>query len=71
MAEEPGGSSREVDYRRLNVHRAAYAAVIAALLGANVLTFSGYLWAFWPAFGWGIVLLVHYLYVRSVHVEEA
>ena len=70
VTETSEGSSRENEYRRLIRHCVAYAAVIGLLLAVNVLSFSGYLWTFWPAFGWGIVLLVHYLYVRTIHIED-
>lgn len=64
-------STRERDLRYFARHRIAFVAVIGAGFAANVLTFAGSLWIFWPAFAWGIVLLVHYLFVHSIHVDDA
>jgi hypothetical protein len=70
MTDAAHEATRERDFRWLRRHGIAYLLVIGSLLAINVLTFAGRLWAFWPAFGWGVVLLVHYLFVRSIHVED-
>lgn len=44
-------------------HLVVYAIVIAALCAINLVTAPGYLWFVWPAAGWGIGLLVHFVNV--------
>ena len=70
MSAEDDAATRARDFRILARHRLAFLVVIGTAFTVNVLTFSGNLWAFWPAFVWGLALLVHYLIVRSIHVEE-
>ncbi|NNC99639.1 MAG: Pr2TM family membrane protein [Gammaproteobacteria bacterium] len=40
-------------------HLAAYVLTIALLFIINYLTSPGYIWAVWPAFGWGIGIALH------------
>lgn len=40
-------------------HAIVYAVVIGFLFIVNFVTSSEYLWAFWPAIGWGIALAIH------------
>ena len=55
--------------RRLRRHILAYAAVNGALLLIDLLT--PYQWWFlWPMFGWGVAVAAHWLYVKSVHIDE-
>jgi len=54
--------------RALRRHVLAYAAVGGILL---VMKLQGVeWWFFWPLFIWGIVLALHFFYVRSVDVDE-
>ncbi len=40
-------------------HAIVYAVVIGFLFIVNFVTSAEYLWAFWPAIGWGIALAIH------------
>ena len=53
----------------LRRHMLAYAAVCAILIVTNIALGGGW-WSFWPLFVWGLVLALHFLYVRSVDVDE-
>ena len=54
--------------RVLRWHALAYAAVGGILLVTNL--HGGGWWFFWPVFVWGIVLALHFFYVRSVDVDD-
>tara|TARA_R110002072_G_scaffold4543_8_gene31666 strand:- start:2802 stop:3083 length:282 start_codon:yes stop_codon:yes gene_type:complete len=41
------------------VHLVVYLVVIGILASINLLTNPGYFWFVWPAFGWGIALVLH------------
>ena len=56
-----------VHYRR---HRNAFLVVNGALHVINVYMGAPW-WAFWPLFAWGVVFLAHFLYVRTITVDEA
>lgn len=56
--------------RRLRRHILAYAAINGALLLIDLLA-PGQWWFLWPMLGWGVVVAVHWLYVKSVHIDEA
>lgn len=45
--------------KRFYVHLAQYAVVISALFAVNLATHPHYLWAIWPALGWGLGLVSH------------
>jgi hypothetical protein len=60
---------RDRALRRLRRHVLAYATVICALFLINLLT-PGPWWFLWPMFGWGVALAAHWLYVKSVHIDE-
>src|SRR5438477_12027011 len=59
----------EIAYRRAKArveqqlafyrHLVLYLCVNAFLFAVNLLHWNGYLWAKWPAFGWGIGIIVH------------
>ncbi len=51
-------------------HRNAFVLVNGALHVVNVVTGAPW-WAFWPLVAWGVVFLVHFLYVRTISVDEA
>lgn len=58
------------DHLWLKRHLLAYAGIAAASLLVNAVTFAGQLWAIWPLMIFGTLAGVHYLYVRSVYVDE-
>ena len=74
MNDVPGGSDetnqRQRSYRRLRRHFLAYAAVICALFLIDLLA-PGPWWFLWPMLGWGAVVTAHWLYVKSVHIDDA
>ncbi len=47
-------------------HLLHYVSVISVLLLINLVTSPGYLWAFWPALGWGIGIMSHAFKVYRV-----
>jgi hypothetical protein len=59
----------EIAYRRAKArveqqlafyrHLVLYLIVNAFLFALNLFYWNGYLWAKWPAFGWGIGIIVH------------
>lgn len=51
-------------------HVRAYLIGAAALILVNVLTGHGW-WSFWPLTVWGIGLIVHWLYAKSITVDDA
>ncbi len=62
-------AERDRAARRLRRHILAYAAVIFALFLIDLLT-PGSWWFLWPMFGWGVALAAHWLYVKSVHIDD-
>ncbi len=56
-------------FRRLRRHILVYAAVNGALFLINLLT-PGPLWFLWPMFGWGFALAAHWLYFKSVNIDD-
>ena len=55
--------------RRLRRHILAYAAVNGALFLIDLLT-PGPWWFLWPMFGWGVAVAAHWLYVKSVTIDD-
>ena len=55
--------------RFLRRHLMAYAGVNGVLFLINLLT-AGPWWFFWPVFGWGIAVTAHWLYVKSVDIDD-
>ncbi len=53
----------------LSVHGFVYVIVNGVLISVNVMT-GPPSWSFWPLFCWGIVLACHFLYVRSINVDQ-
>ena len=51
-------------------HRHAFVAVMAALIAANIAIGGGW-WSFWPMCAWGLVFSLHFLYYKSVTIDEA
>ena len=63
-------AERDRAMRRLRRHILAYATVSGALFLIDLLT-PGPWWFLWPIFGWGVAVAAHWLYVKSVHIDEA
>ena len=51
-------------------HLASYVVIIAFLFIINLLTSPGYLWAAWPALGWGIGLVFHAMEVYGLIADK-
>ena len=62
-------TERDRALRRLRRHILVYAAVNGALFLIDLLT-PGPLWFLWPMFGWGFALAAHWLYVKSVNIDD-
>ncbi len=73
MNDDPaaGAESAERDraVRHLRRHVLAYAAVTGASFLIDLLT-PGSWWFLWPTFGWGVAVAAHWLYVKSVNVDD-
>ncbi len=73
MNEVPAASEetaeRDRAIRRLRRHILAYAAGNGALFLIDLLT-PGSWWFLWPMFGWGVAVAAHWLYVKSVHIDD-
>ena len=63
--------ARVAELQAFYIHLAVYVGVNALLFAIDGFGNGSLEWAFWPAFAWGVALLVHYLIVRSIHVEDA
>ena len=63
-------AERDRAIRRLRRHILAYALVNGALFLIDLLT-PGPWWFLWPMFAWGIAVAAHWLYVKSVNVDDA
>ncbi len=55
--------------RGFRVHVFAYAIGNGLLVLIDLLT-PGSWWFFWPMFGWGIGVAMHWLYVKSVNMDD-
>ncbi|MDE1341121.1 helix-turn-helix domain-containing protein [Vibrio aestuarianus] len=51
-------------------HLMTYVLVIGLLFAINLLTDSSYIWAWWPAMGWGIGIINHGLNAFEVLVQN-
>ena len=54
---------------RFRVHLRLYLLLCGGLTLANLSTGTGW-WSFTPVCGWGIVLALHYFYVRAANVDD-
>lgn len=54
---------------RLGTHLRLYIVLCGGLTLVNLVTGTGW-WSFAPVCGWGILLAVHYFYVRSANVDD-
>ena len=59
-AEEIERQAREYvsKLKQFNSHLLTYVGVITLLFVFNLITNPSYLWAFWPAAGWGIAIII-------------
>ncbi len=73
MNDVPAASDKSAErdraFRRLRRHILVFAAVNGALFLIDLLT-PGPLWFLWPMFGWGFALAAHWLYVKSVNIDD-
>ncbi len=73
MNDDPAASDetaeRDGAIRLLRRHILAYAAVNGALFLIDLLT-PGPWWFLWPMFGWGVAVAAHWLYVKSVTIDD-
>lgn len=51
-------------------HLLAYVWAMVALVTANIFIGGGW-WSFWPMCVWGIGFALHFLYYKSVTIDEA
>jgi transcriptional regulator with XRE-family HTH domain len=54
------------DLKGFYSHLMNYVVVISLLFIINFITYSGYIWAWWPALGWGLGVLNHAIHVFEV-----
>lgn len=54
---------------RFRVHLRLYVVVCGGLTLINFYTGAGW-WSFTPVGGWGVLLAVHYFYVRAANVDD-
>lgn len=54
------------DLKGFYSHLTNYVVIISLLFVLNFTTDSGYIWAWWPALGWGIGVLNHAIHVFEV-----
>ncbi|MFQ5773717.1 MAG: 2TM domain-containing protein [Kiloniellaceae bacterium] len=62
-----GASRKAVRYLRL--HARAYALGTVVLFLVDLIT-PGPWWFFWPAFAWGALVFLHYMYVKSISADD-
>jgi hypothetical protein len=68
--DERDGTGAEPDLLRyFRLHVRAYALGTAVLVLVD-LTVTGGWWFFWPVLAWGLLVLVHYLYLKSIRVDS-
>lgn len=54
----PIESSREVEIARFKIKLLRYALVVGMLFAINLLSNPHYIWAWWPAIGWGLAIVI-------------
>ena len=54
---------------RFGAHLRLYLVLCGGLTLVNLVTGTGW-WSFTPVCGWGILLAVHYFYVRAANVDD-
>ena len=55
----------------LTAHAALYLLVMSALIALNFSFVIGFWWSVIPLVGWGVVLALHYLYLRRIERADA
>ncbi len=69
VASGAGVRDRPDAVRGFRVHVVAYAIGNGLLFLIDLLT-PGSWWFFWPMFGWGVGVAMHWLYVKSVNIDD-
>ncbi len=68
---EDAGARKRPDARQgLRIHLLSYASINGLFFLIDLLT-PGSWWFVWPMLAWGIALAAHWLYVKSVNVDDA
>ncbi len=68
--EDADARKRPAASQGLRIHLLAYASINGLFVLIDLLT-PGSWWFVWPMLGWGIALAAHWLYVKSVNVDDA
>ncbi len=55
--------------RYLRPHARAYAVAAVIFLLVDLVASEGW-WFFWPVLVWGSVVFLHYMYVKSVRIDD-
>lgn len=55
--------------RSLQIHSRVYAAVTALFVIGNLVLANG-AWFLWPVLAWGFFVFIHYLYVKSLTIDN-
>lgn len=55
--------------RYLRIHLRAYAAAAVPFVIVNLVAAGGG-WFFWPVVVWGVFVIVHYMYVKSLTIDN-
>ena len=63
--EYEAAKKRVKELKEFYTHLTVFVTVMVFLLIINLITSPGYLWVFWPFFGWGIGLVSHGLTVAG------
>lgn len=67
---EDAGAGKRPDARQgFRIHLLSYASINGLIFLIDLAT-PGSWWFVWPMLGWGIALAAHWLYVRSVNVDD-
>ncbi len=59
IAKEQSVTAHVQEISRFYSHLVTYVVTILCLFAANYIFYDGYIWAGWPALGWGIAILRH------------
>jgi hypothetical protein len=55
--------------RFFRLHARVYALGVAVLFLVDLAVTGGW-WFFWPVLAWGFLVLLHYLYLKSIRVDS-
>ena len=67
--EGDGTGAKSDPLRFFRLHACAYALGVAVLVLVD-LAVTGGSWFFWPVLAWSLLVLVHYLYLKSTRVDS-